>query len=131
VNVYAGVMGKSCLVTVTFSLVPLLTTLNVLPVNFSSNVNWHPCTASNDECNAKCLRARSSGHAIPLHSDHMPQGNQKNIFPWRGGKIGGWAVIVRYNELTKHDNVSFITVAMVDMLQEFQPFWMCHSNLSF
>ena len=100
-------MGNSCLVTVTFSLVSLLTTLNVLLVNFSSNVNWCPCTVSNDECNAKCLCACSSRHAIPLHSDHMPQGNQKNIFPWRGGKIGGWAVIVHYNELMKHDNVSF------------------------
>jgi len=36
-----------------------------------------------------------------------------------------------YNELTKHGNVSFIAVAVAGMLQEVQPFWICHSNLSF
>jgi len=98
----------------------------MLIVNLHSIKSW-----AFDECNAKCVCVGLSSHVVPLHSDGMPRGNKQCIFPWRGGEISDWTVVVRYNELTKHGNVSFITVAMLDVLQEVQPFWICHSNLCF
>jgi len=98
----------------------------MLIVNLHSIESW-----AFDECNAECVRVGLSGHVVPLHSDGMPQGNKQCIFPWRGGEIGDWTVIVCYNNLAKHGNVSFIAVAMPDVLQEVQPFWICHSNLCF